>query len=254
MNNLKHRIQQGETVHGCWINLGSALSTEIVGMAGFDWVLIDLEHGAGSEKDVLAQLQALNNSGTAALVRVESHEPSRISRVMEMGAQGIMCPKVNNAPEAKKVINGLHFPPLGNRGVATMVRAAGFGKSFDEYYKDAKANLLGIVQIETVEALSHLDEIASVDGVDILFIGPGDLTMDMGIFGQFNHPRYIKAVEDIILAASKAGKVVGILFFDTHDYRRYHDMGIRFIGCGSDSVFLGNGAKEMVRKLNEMKR
>lgn len=254
MNNLKHRIQQGETVHGCWINLGSPLSTEIVGMAGFDWVLIDLEHGAGSEKDVLAQLQALNNSNTAALVRVESHEPSRISRVMEMGALGIMCPKVNTAAEAKKVINGLHYPPLGNRGVATMVRAAGFGKSFDDYYKNAKANLLGIVQIETVEALSHLDDIASVDGVDVLFIGPGDLTMDMGIFGEFNHPRYINAVEDTIHAASKSGKAVGILFFDTNDYKRYFEMGIRFIGCGSDSVFLGNGAKEMVSKLNSMRR
>lgn len=253
MNNLKQRIQRGDTVHGCWINMASALATEIVGMSGFDWVLIDLEHGAGSEKDVLAQLQALSNSNTAALVRVESHEPSRISRVMEMGALGVMCPKVNNATEAKKVINGLHFPPLGNRGVATMVRAADYGKSFDEYYKNAKANLLGIVQIETVESLSHLDEIAEVEGVDILFIGPGDLTMDMGIFGQFTHPLYIKAVEDTIKAASKAGKSVGILFFDTDDYKRYHAMGIRFIGCGSDSVFLGNGAKEMVRKLDEMR-
>lgn len=251
MNNLKHRIQQGETVHGCWINLGSALAAEVVGQAGFDWVLIDLEHGAGSEKDVLAQLQALHTSGTAALVRVESNEPSRIARVMEMGALGIMCPKVNNDSDAKKVVNGLHYPPLGNRGVATMVRAADFGKSFDQYYKNAKSNLLGIVQIETKEALLHLDEIASVDGVDILFIGPSDLTMDMGIFGQFDHPQFIKAVEDTIKAASKAGKAVGILFFDTNYYKRYHDMGIRFIGFGSDLFFLNSGAKEVVKKLGE---
>lgn len=109
-------------------------------------------------------------------------------------------------------MQGLHYPPLGRRGVAIMVRATDFGNSFDQYYQDTRTHALCIVQIETKEALLHLDEIAGVDGVDVLFIGPADLTMDMGIFGQFDHPLYLQAVRDIVQAADKSGKVAGILF------------------------------------------
>ncbi|MEO5583637.1 MAG: aldolase/citrate lyase family protein [Saprospiraceae bacterium] len=253
MHNLKQRIQNGDTVHGCWLNLGSPLTAEIVGQSGFDWVLIDLEHGAGTEKDVVAQLQAIKSTGTAAIIRVESSEPSRISRVMDMGALGVMCPKVNNAKEAKKVITGLHYPPFGNRGVAKMVRATDFSKSFNQYYEEAKDQVLGVVQIETKEALSHLDEIAATEGVDVMFIGPSDLTMELGIFGQFDNPIFLNAVSDIVSAAHQAKKAVGILFFDPNEYKKYHDMGIRFIACGSDAVFVANGAGALAKRLNELR-
>jgi 4-hydroxy-2-oxoheptanedioate aldolase len=249
MKNLKKRLQQGETLNGCWLNLGSPLTAEIVGLSGFDWVLIDLEHGAGTEKDVLAQLQALESTPTAAFVRVESSDSARISRVLDMGAAGVMCPKVNNAIEAKKVINGLHYPPFGNRGVAKMVRATGFGQNFQAYYDASKESLLGIIQIETVEALNHLDEIAALEGVDVLFIGPADLSMELGIFGQFDNPIFIDALQRIIQAAQKAGKSTGILFFNPDDYQKYHDMGIRFIACGADATFVADGARAMAKKL-----
>ena len=113
MKNLKKRLKQGETLHGCWLNTGSSLTAEIVGLSGFDWVLIDLEHGAGSEKDVLYQLQALEHTKTAAIVRVESSESQRIHRVLDMGAEGIMCPKITGPEGAKKVVQGLHYPPDG---------------------------------------------------------------------------------------------------------------------------------------------
>ncbi len=253
MKNLKKRLKNGESLNGCWLNLGSSLTAEIVGQAGFDWVLIDLEHGAGSEKDVLSQLQALESTPTAAIVRAESHEPQRIGRLLDIGAEGVMCPKVNDGAEAKKVINGLHYPPFGSRGVAKMVRATAFGRDFDDYYANAQENILGIVQIETAEALKHLDEIASTDGVDVLFIGPADLTMDMGIFGQFKNPIFVSAVENIVKAAQKAGKAVGILFFNPDDYKTYHDMGIRFIACGADATFVADGARNMAKKLNDSK-
>ena len=253
MKNLKKRIQQGETVNGCWLNLGSSLTAEIVGLSGFDWVLIDLEHGAGSEKDVLSQLQALESTPTTPFVRVESADHARISRVLDMGAAGIMCPKVNNADEAKKVINGIHYPPFGNRGVAKMVRATGFGVNFDQYYDESKENILGIIQIETVEALKHLDEIAAVEGVDVLFIGPADLSMGLGIFGQFNNPIFLDAVENIVKAAENAGKATGILFFNPDDYKKYHDMGIKFIACGADATFVADGAKAMAKKLSNLR-
>ncbi len=244
---LKKRLMAGQTVNGCWLNLSSPASAEIIGHTGFDWVLIDLEHSQMAEAEVLAILQAMALSFTAAIVRVESSESARISKVLDIGAEGIMCPKINNAVEAKKVIDGMHYPPFGKRGVATMVRAAAFGKDFTEYYDTTKANLLGIAQIETVEALNNLDEIAAVDGVDVLFIGPADLTMDMGIFGEFENPIYMAAVNKIVAAAKKHGKAVGILFFNPADYKKYNDLGINFIACGNDVSFLMNGAKEMAK-------
>jgi len=253
MKNLKKRLKQGETLNGCWLNTGSSLTAEIVGLAGFDWVLIDLEHGAGSEKDVLHQLQALEHTPTAAIVRVESSESQRIHRVLDMGAEGIMCPKIGNSEDAKKVIHGLHYPPHGGRGVAKMVRATGFGQHFDKYYQDARENVLGIVQIETVEVLDHLDEVAAIEGVDVLFIGPADLSMELGIFGQFDHPRFKEALKETVNAAQKAGKTTGILFFNSDDYNTYHDLGIRFIACGSDATFVADGARNLAKKLNSFR-
>jgi 2-keto-3-deoxy-L-rhamnonate aldolase RhmA len=249
MKNLKQRLKNGEILHGCWLNLGSSLTAEIVGLSGFDWVLIDLEHGAGTEKDVLAQLQALEATPAGVIVRVESAESQRIHRVLDMGAEGIMCPKVSNPAEARRVVSGLHYPPHGHRGVAKMVRATQFAQNFDSYYQNARENLLGVVQIETAEVLNHLDEIANLDGVDVLFIGPADLTMELGIFGQVDHPKFKEAVRETVYAAQKAGKATGILFFNPEEYHTYHQMGIRFIACGADATFVANGAQNLARKL-----
>jgi 4-hydroxy-2-oxoheptanedioate aldolase len=253
MKNLKKRIQSGEAVNGCWLNLGSALTAEIVGTAGFDWVLIDLEHGAGVEKDVLSQLQALEHTNTAAIVRVESAERQRIHRVLDVGAEGVMCPHINSSDDAKKVVSGLRYPPEGSRGVAKMVRATGFGKNFIEYSTTANENILGVVQIETGEALRHLDEIAAIDGVDVLFIGPADLTMSLGIFGQFDHPLFVDALKATVSAAQKAGKATGILLFNPDQYNTYYEMGIRMIACGADATFVADGARNMVAKLQSHK-
>ncbi|GAB4016708.1 HpcH/HpaI aldolase/citrate lyase family protein [Spirosoma migulaei] len=254
MKNLKQRLKQGETLNGCWLNLGSSLTAELVGQAGFDWVLIDLEHGAGSEKDVLYQLQALEHTTAGAIVRVESAESQRIHRVLDMGAEGVMCPKISSPEEAQKVVNGLHYPPHGNRGVAKMVRATGFAQNFAQYYEDARETILGIVQIETVAVLDHLDAVAAIDGVDVLFIGPADLSMELGIFGQFDHPRFKEALQETVNAAQKAGKSTGILFFNPNDYQTYHELGIRLIACGADATFVADGARSLAQKLNGFKR
>ncbi|AEE50158.1 HpcH/HpaI aldolase family protein [Haliscomenobacter hydrossis] len=253
MKNLKKRLQNGETLHGCWLNLGSPLTAEIVGLSGFDWVLIDLEHGAGTEKEALAQMQGLEHTAAGIVVRVESAEPQRIQRILDMGAEGIMCPKINTPQEAQKVANGLHYPPIGQRGVAKMVRATQFAQNFQTYYEGSQENVLGIVQIETRESLHHLEEIAQVPGVDVLFIGPADLSMELGIFGQFDHPMFIDALQRTIAAANKAGKATGILFFNPNDYGKYHQMGIRFIACGADGTFVADGAKNMAEKLAQFR-
>ncbi|MFN4145705.1 MAG: HpcH/HpaI aldolase family protein [Runella sp.] len=251
MKNLKKRLQNGETLLGCWLNLGSALTAEIVGLSGYDWVLIDLEHGAGSERDTLPQIQALASTPAGVVVRVESPEIARIQRVLDMGAEGVMCPKVSTAADAQKVISGIHYPPFGHRGVAKMVRATQFAQNFQAYYDTTRDHLLGIVQIETLEALNHLDKIAAIEGADVLFIGPADLSMEMGIFGQFDHPRFIEALREITNAAQKAGKATGILFFNPDDFPKYHAMGIQLIACGADATFVGDGARNMVARLRK---
>jgi 4-hydroxy-2-oxoheptanedioate aldolase len=134
-----------------------------------------------------------------------------------------------------------------------MVRASNFGKSFDDYHKTANENILGVVQIECLEALDFVDEIAAIDGVDVLFIGPADLTMSLGIFGQFDHPLFLDALNKTITAANKAGKATGILIFNPDDYKKYNDMGIRMIACGADATFVVEGARNMLQKLTAQK-
>lgn len=251
MKNLKKRLKKGDTLIGSWLNLGSALTAEMVGSAGFDWLLIDLEHGSGTEKDVRHQLQALGGSSAASIVRVESFERQRIHRVLDFGAEGIMCPRINNAREANKVARGLRYPPEGSRGVARMVRATDFGQNFSAYYQGSKENIVGIVQIETAEVLDHLAEIAELDGIDVLFIGPSDLSMQLGIYGEFDHPLFTDALQKTIDAAKRAGKATGILMSDPDDFITYREMGIQMIACGSDATYVAKGARTMAKKLKK---
>jgi 2-keto-3-deoxy-L-rhamnonate aldolase RhmA len=251
MKNLKSRIKNGEAVHGCWLALGNTLTAEMVASAGFDWVLIDLEHGAGSEQDALSQLQAIANTGATGLVRVESVNKQRILKILDMGAAGIMCPQVSTIEDARLMVDSLRFPPQGSRGIARFTRGANFGENFLDYIKTANDNVIGIAQIESKEALAHLDEIAAIDGIDVLFIGPSDLSADLGIFAQFDNPIYINAIKAIVAAAQRAGKATGILLANANDYQIYYNYGVRFIVCGSDSGFVADSARALAGRLNE---
>lgn len=251
MSNIKERLKNGEAVHGCWLNMGSTISAEIVGSVGFDWVLFDLEHGIGTDAYLVPQLQALGNDSAVPIVRVESFETARVKRVLDAGVKGVMFPQIQNAAEAKKAIENMYYPPVGKRGFAKMVRATQFGKNFENYYEFAKNNLLGIIQIETIESLNHLDAIANLEGVDVLFLGPADLSLALGVFGQWDHPLFVDAVQKIGAAATKAGKAAGILFFDLDQYDFYFKHGFRFMASGSDMTFLSKGATDMAIALND---
>lgn len=251
MEQLKKRLDQGEVVIGTFLSLGNPATTEIVATAGFDWVIIDLEHGIGTEADLVSQLLAVKSAGIAGLVRVESYQRERIQRVLDLGATGIMCPKILSSDEAAQAVKAMHFPPDGIRGVAKMTRATGYGQYFDEYRNNTKTNLLGIVQIETREALDHLDAIAAIEEVDVLFIGPSDLSMALGIFGQMEHPLFTDTVSAIVAAAGKYNKHVGILLPDASGVESCIKKGIRFIGCGTDASFLSKGAKQTAAAMRE---
>ncbi len=145
MKNLKNKLKAGEAVHGCWLNSGSAINAEIVGKAGFDWVTIDLEHGVGTENNLLFQLQALSGSTTVSIVRVEALVRQRVSRLLELGAEGILFPQIQNTQEAEQAISFMRYPPEGRRGMATMFRAVDFGQRFEKYYAGEKDKILGII-------------------------------------------------------------------------------------------------------------
>ena len=252
MKKLKLQIKSGEAVLGTWLNLGNSLTAEIAGLAGFDWLLIDLEHGSGTEKELIHQLQALEHTRSAPVVRVESFERQRINRVLDMGAEGVMCPRIRNTEEARQFISGLHYPPYGTRGVAKMIRATGYGKESGSYMDNSHDDILGIIQVETVDILDHLDEIAALDGVDVLFIGPADLSMELGVFGKFDDKLFTGAVERSVAAARKHGKAVGMLLPDPDKFQFWYDLGIRMFASGSDSSFVAGGANEMYQKLNTL--
>lgn len=254
MKGLKQRLKKGEILIGTFLSLGNAVTAEIVANAGFDWVIIDLEHGLGSEGDVLHQLQCIKGTNVSAIIRVEGYQRQRIHRVLDLGADGIMCPRIENASQAELAAKAMQYPPTGIRGVAKMIRATRYGEDFDQYRQDTAEELLGIIQIETTEALNHLDPIANTSGVDVLFIGPSDLSMSLGIFGQTDHPLFVTTVDLIIKAATKAGKHVGILLSDPAELKKYHDLGIQLFACGTDASFLSKGAKQTVEALLKAQR
>jgi 4-hydroxy-2-oxoheptanedioate aldolase len=249
MKNLRERLQGGETLAGCFLNLGSSLTAEIMGRAGFDFVVIDLEHGSGTEADVLSQIQALEASAAGVIVRVESHERQRAHRVLDLGAEGIMFPRVDSASEAARAVAGLRYPPQGVRGVAMANRACAFGTTYREYMESAASNLLGVVQIESESALASVDAIAAVDGADVLFVGPMDLTQSLGIFAQYDHPRYGEALKNVSTAARRHGKSLGVLMARPEDFDRYHALGFRLMACGSDGTLLNAGARRQMELL-----
>jgi 2-keto-3-deoxy-L-rhamnonate aldolase RhmA len=242
---LKARLKDGEALLGCFLSLGSSLTAEIMGAAGYDWALIDLEHGAGGEPEALLQMQALQGTGCAAFVRVEGTERQRSHRVLDFGAHGIMFPRVDTPEQAEQAVAAMRYPGTGIRGLAFSNRACMYGTNLRPYMEHC-GNLLTVVQIESPLAVRHAESIAAVDGVDVLFIGPSDLSHSMGMFGQFDRPEFVDAIKTTASAAAKHGKFSGLLLPSPVDYGKYYDLGYRFIASGSDAVLLNNASRALV--------
>jgi 2-keto-3-deoxy-L-rhamnonate aldolase RhmA len=251
MNNLKDKTRSGEAVHGCFINLGSPVSAEIVGNAGFDWVLIDLEHGAGNDAIMYQQLQALAHTGATPIIRTAELSRPRVQRILDAGGKGVMFPQIQNPAEAALAVSMLYYPPKGIRGMAKMVRATGFGRNVNDYITSLDKNLIGVIQIETLGALKQIDAIAALNDVDVLFVGPTDLSLVLGNLSQFDHPSYQQAIKDVAQAAKKYGKAAGVLLQDISEYEMYYQVGYRFLACGADSAFVARSSDEMARRMRE---
>jgi 4-hydroxy-2-oxoheptanedioate aldolase len=251
MDDLKQRIRSGEALHGCFINLGSPVSAEIIGQAGFDWVLIDLEHGAGNDIVMYHQLQALAHTGATPIVRTAELSRPRVQRILDAGGMGVMFPQIQTPADAALAVSMLYYPPKGIRGMAKMVRATGFGRNATDYIANLEKNLVGVIQIETVSALKQIDTIASLTDVDVLFVGPTDLSLTLGVLSQFDHPIYQQAIKEVAQAAKKHKKATGVLLQDISEYEMYYQLGYRFLASGSDSSLVARSADDMVKRMKE---
>lgn len=229
-----------EALVGTFLGIGSPISAEIAGRAGFDWVLIDTEHGVGDFAMLVHQLQALSGSATAPIVRVAWNDRVLIKRALDAGAGGIMIPYVNDAAEAKAAVAAVKYPPQGIRGVARSTRAAAFGVDFAEYLEVANRNTLVVVQIETPEAVAAASQIAAVEGVDVLFVGPLDLSVNLGWPNAFDAEQFQRAIDEVIAACDRHGKTSGILS-TPEAAADWIDKGMRLVAVGSDSMALVNG-------------
>jgi 4-hydroxy-2-oxoheptanedioate aldolase len=249
-NPLKDALAQGRRQIGLWTSMRSPVSAEIVGHAGFDWILIDTEHAPNEVPDVLVQLQAMATGTAEPVVRCAWNDAVLIKRILDLGARSLLVPFVQNADEARQAVAAARYPPAGIRGVAVGTRATRWGLRPD-YHRGANDEICLIVQIETQAALSQLEAIAAVDGVDALFIGPSDLAADMGFLGNPGGAEPQAAFKEAVSRIRAAGKPAGILSGDPAAVERYLEMGFTFVAVGSDTNLLAQAARQLAARFRE---
>lgn len=246
-NLFKERILQGHVQLGLWAGLASAYTAEVIAGAGYDWILIDTEHSPANLENVLGQLQAIEPYPTSAAVRVPWNDTVTMKRYLDIGAQTLLVPYVETAEEARTAVANTRYPPEGLRGVALTTRANRFGR-LAEYPSKAAEQICVIVQIETALGLENLEEIASVDGVDALFVGPADLHAALGHVGETTHPQVVSLIDRAISRIAEAGKAPGV-FAPIEDYaRRWIDLGALIVSVGSDIGVLARGTENLLHR------
>ena len=239
---FRQRVLRGDLLLGAFLNLDSPAAAELCARAGFDWLIVDLEHGAGNEAGLVPMLTAIEVTPCAALVRPASGERIRIGRTLDLGATGVMVPRLDTVDEVRQAVSYLRYPPAGVRGVALLTRGARFGAVPHAKVKSLNDDVVGIIQIESKTAVASVAEIAAIDGVDVLFVGPSDLSHSLGIPGQLEHRDYLAALDSVVAASRAAGKSAGILLRQAGDLKRHLEIGFRFVGIGSDAGFVVDAA------------
>jgi 2-dehydro-3-deoxyglucarate aldolase len=232
-NRFKHDLLAGKKLVGCWSSLANPVTTEILGLAGFDWLLLDGEHAPNDINSFILQLMALKDSPSAPFVRPQWNDPVLIKRLLDAGFYNFLVPFVESADEAARAVSATRYPPRGIRGVSVAMRSNRYG-TVKDYQSIIDDNIVMTVQIESRKGVDAIDAICAVDGVDAIFIGPSDLAAGFGYLGNPSHPEVQAAMQHVIARTRQAGKPVGILAPAEADARRYIDMGVTMIAVGSD--------------------
>ncbi|KMN22163.1 4-hydroxy-2-oxoheptanedioate aldolase [Pseudomonas helleri] len=251
INTFKLRLQSGEAQIGLWLGLADPYCAELAANAGFDWLLIDGEHAPNDLRGMLGQLQAVAPYPSHPVIRPVIGDTALIKQVLDIGVQTLLVPMVESADQARELVRAIHYPPNGVRGVGSALARASRWNSIPGYLDNADEQMCLLVQIENREGLANLDAIASVEGVDGVFIGPADLSASMGYRGNPGHPEVQAAIEDAIVRIQKAGKAAGILSADEKLARRYIELGAAFVAVGVDTTVLMRGLQTLAAKFKD---
>ncbi|WP_426128976.1 aldolase/citrate lyase family protein [Pseudomonas sp. DWP1b1] len=249
VNHFKHAIAQRRKQIGLWCSLPGSYVAEVVAATGFDWLLLDTEHSPSDVLSVLPQLQALAPYPVNPIVRPASNNAVLIKRFLDIGAQTLLIPYVQNEIEAESAVAAMRYPPEGIRGVSGLTRATRFGR-IDGYAQRAREELCLLVQVETAESLERLEKIALIEGVDGVFIGPADLAASLGFPGEPNCAAVVNAIEDAIKRLKRIGKPSGILTLDVNFARRCLTLGATFVAVGVDVGILARSAEKLASELS----
>ncbi len=233
---------------GMWVCSGSPLLAEVAAGSGLDWLLIDMEHSANTLESVLVQLQAVAAYPITPLVRVPSNDIVSIKQVLDLGAQNLIVPMVSSAEEARAAVAATRYPPAGVRGVGSALSRSARWNRVDGYLRDADAHISLTVQIETAAGVEAAAEIAAVDGVDAVFVGPSDLSASLGLLGQQTHPEVVAAVETVFAAVRAAGTPVGVNAFDPAAADAYLAAGADFVAVGADVALLARASEALAAR------
>ncbi|TWP36601.1 HpcH/HpaI aldolase family protein [Leekyejoonella antrihumi] len=246
---FRHRLAETtRPLAGMWVCSGSPVMAEIAAGAGLDWVLIDMEHSPNGLASVLAQLQAVAAYPSLPVVRVSSGDSVTIKQVLDLGAQNILVPMVSTPQQAHDVVAAMHYPPRGVRGIGSAFARSGRWSRVEGYLRDADDHVALFVQVETAEGVDNAAAIAAVDGIDGVFVGPGDLAASMGLIGQQMHPEVIAAVLRAFESVKAAGKPVGVNAFDPTQAESYLDAGAQFILVGADVALVARGSEALTAR------
>ena len=255
VNTFKQALQQRRPQIGLWTDLANSLSAELLAGIGYDWLLIDGEHGPNDLRTVLAQLQGISSArgsfpglATQPIVRLPHGDTALIKQYLDLGAQTLLIPMVDTAAQAAHLASAMRYPPAGVRGMGSAVARSSRWQGYPNYAAEANEQICLLVQAETVDALKHLDAIAATPGVDGVFIGPFDLSVSMGYPGQVEHPAVQAAMEDAVARILKAGKAPGILAMTEAQARKWLAAGVVFVGVGADTVLLTAAARELLAR------
>ena len=232
-NNFKRDLLAGKRLIGCWSSLANALTTEVLGIAGFDWILLDGEHSPNDVGTFIPQLMALKDSPSAPVVRPASNNEVEMKRLLDAGFYNFLVPFVESADEALRAVRATRYPPQGVRGVSVSQRSNRYG-TVPDYFKSINDHICVMVQIESRAGVAAAKAISAVDGVDCVFVGPSDLAAGLGHLGNAGHPDVQQAIAAVFADAKACGKPTGILAPVEADARRYIEMGATFVGVGSD--------------------
>lgn len=246
-NRFKEALKNGRAQIGLWSSLSSSYTVEVIAGAGFDWLLLDMEHSPNDLESLIGQLQAAAPYATHPVVRVPWNDMVAIKRVLDVGAQALLVPYVSTAEEAAAAVSYTRYPPRGIRGVAGTTRATRFGRIKD-YARRAHEEICLLVQVETAQAVDNIEAICAVEGIDGVFIGPADLHASLGYPGEIANPAVKPRIDEAIRRIRAAGSAPGILTPNEADARHWLQCGALFVAVGADVGILARGAEALAAK------